>query len=600
MADELLDAPPADTAHLVPEVKRRRTLNASDAPEPSMAAHMESVILIEVTAVSANYLQPWKMHGQRQSSGSGFIISGRRIITNHHVVKDAIDVRLRKHGVARRWRGKVVVSAHDVDLAIVTVHEDEDDVFWDGVTPAEWEESLPTLQSSVHVVGFPMGGSTICVTQGVVSRIDCKNYRVGYTAAHNPGRILVIQIDAAINPGNSGGPAFSPSGKVVGVAFQTLGGDGIGYIIPVLVLRNFLDALEQTGGVYRGLPELPFKGFELRNQSLRRYLNVPPERTGVVIRSVAPAIADLMQEDDVIVAIDDKKVGDDFTVELRKCAPPPAHHAAVTRMPMPTPARRVACSLAPLLFPPPPTLTTPPSSPHPPTPPTPSQTPFRLPPSPLAPPTYRCSNRSELLAADYLVTCKRMGEPTRFSVLRNGQPREFSAVLGPLPHHMPRASGFDCVPTYVIIGGLVFVPLCCPMFDYKEHKHLSQQLYNLVSHSMTSTFCADPSLTRGPIVLINILADSLNYGYNGRAWRVLESLNGEKVTTMEQLCEMYTSNSSEFLRFAFSQEGDKIVLEARKCREIEASLMRTHAISSITSKNLSRYFEKGQGEAKAA
>ena len=157
-----------------------------------------------------------------------------------------------------------------MDLAIVTVHEEEDDTFWDGVTPAEWGVELPRLQSSVHVVGFPMGGSTICVTQGVVSRIDCKNYRVGYTAAHNPGRILVcaprphlpprprlpapppvaaslsslrvprsagptaaaphrhhvpttraaqvIQIDAAINPGNSGGPAFAPDGRVVGTA----------------------------------------------------------------------------------------------------------------------------------------------------------------------------------------------------------------------------------------------------------------------------------------------------------------------------------------------------------------------------------------------
>jgi S1-C subfamily serine protease len=205
-----------------------------------------------------------------------------------------------------------------VDLAILTVHEEEDDTFWDGVTPAEWEEDLPTLQSSVHVVGFPMGGSTICVTQGVVSRIDCKNYRVGYTAAHNPGRILVrraagspalpptarppmravavspsrsaqvIQIDAAINPGNSGGPAFSPAGKVVGVAFQTLGGDGIGYIIPVLVLRNFLDSLQQNDGVYRGLPELPFKGFELRNQSLRRYLQASSSPLGPHLRPAPP------------------------------------------------------------------------------------------------------------------------------------------------------------------------------------------------------------------------------------------------------------------------------------------------------------------------
>ena len=42
-----------------------------------MAAHMESVILIEVTGVSPNFLQPWKMHGQRQSSGSDYkIIKG--------------------------------------------------------------------------------------------------------------------------------------------------------------------------------------------------------------------------------------------------------------------------------------------------------------------------------------------------------------------------------------------------------------------------------------------------------------------------------------------------------------------------------------------
>tara|TARA_B110001452_G_scaffold235099_1_gene213731 strand:+ start:1093 stop:1224 length:132 start_codon:yes stop_codon:yes gene_type:complete len=43
-----------------------------------------------------------------------------------------------------------------------------------------------------------------------------------------------------------------------------------------------------------------------------------------------------------------------------------------------------------------------------------------------------------------------------------------------------------------------------------------------------------------------------------------------------------------------------LAVQASKCREIEASLMRTHAISSITSKNLSRYFDQDQGEAKAA
>ena len=111
--------------------------------------------------------------------------------------------------------------------------------------------------------------------------------------------------------------------------------------------------------------------------------------------------------------------------------------------------------------------------------PPPPPNPYLSPPGAAPPPLPRQFTvelrQSELLAADYLVTCKRWGESTRFSILRAGEPREFSTVLAPLPHHMPRASGFDCEPTYAILGGLVFVPLCCPMFDYKEHKHVSQQ-----------------------------------------------------------------------------------------------------------------------------
>ena len=62
----------------------------------------------------------------------------------------------------------------------------------------------------------------------------------------------------------------------------------------------------------------------------------------------------------------------------------------------------------------------------------------------------------------------------------------------------------------------------------------------------------------------------------------------------------YLANRGEFLRFSFSQEGDKIVLDAQKCREISTTLMRTHAISSITSKNLAHHFADSEAEAKAA
>lgn len=308
------------------------------------------------------------MNPQQTHKGSGFIIEGQRIVTNFHVVENAIDVRLRKHGVARRWRGKVVVCAHDVDLAIVAVHEEEDGVgesFWKGTTPSALDTSLPSLQSVVSVVGFPTGGTTICVTQGVVSRIDCKNYRLGYTAAHNPGRLLVIQIDAAINPGNSGGPAFLANGNVAGVAFQGLGGqvDNIGYIIPSLLVQHFFSSLvveSPAAGTpiytYPGVADIPFKIMELRNRSLRDRLKVAPEQTGVVVTKVSPIAVNAglqLQEDDVIIAIDHKNVGDDFTVELRT---------------------------------------------------------------------------SELLGADYLITCKAKGVATHFDCLRHGEPHSFEVV----------------------------------------------------------------------------------------------------------------------------------------------------------------------------
>lgn len=75
--------------------------------------------------------------------------------------------------------------------------------------------SLPLLHQRVIVVGYPVGGDSVSVTAGVVSRIDFGSY------SHSTRDLCFIQIDAAINSGNSGGPAFH-NGKVVGIAFQTL------------------------------------------------------------------------------------------------------------------------------------------------------------------------------------------------------------------------------------------------------------------------------------------------------------------------------------------------------------------------------------------
>lgn len=57
-------------------------------------------------------------------------------------------------------------------------------------------------QDSILVAGYPMGGDSLSITKGIVSRVVMTRY------AHASNKLLGIQIDAAINPGNSGGPAF--------------------------------------------------------------------------------------------------------------------------------------------------------------------------------------------------------------------------------------------------------------------------------------------------------------------------------------------------------------------------------------------------------
>lgn len=61
--------------------------------------------------------------------------------------------------------------------ALLTVNDDE---FWKGVSPVEFGE-LPALQDAVTVVGYPIGGDTISVTSGVVSRIEILSYVHGST-----------------------------------------------------------------------------------------------------------------------------------------------------------------------------------------------------------------------------------------------------------------------------------------------------------------------------------------------------------------------------------------------------------------------------------
>lgn len=86
---------------------------------------------------------------------AGFVISGRRIVTNAHVVADQTYVVVRKHGSPIKYRAEVQAVGHECDLALLRVHDEE---FWDGMRTLQLGD-IPYLQDSVAVVGYPQGRS---------------------------------------------------------------------------------------------------------------------------------------------------------------------------------------------------------------------------------------------------------------------------------------------------------------------------------------------------------------------------------------------------------------------------------------------------------
>ena len=197
------------------------------------------------------------------------------MLTGAHVVANATFLQVQKGGSPDKMIAQVEAICHDADLALLTV---VDPRLMDGVVP-EVIGSVPALQDRVSVVGYPVGGEEISITEGVVSRIEVQRY------SHSQRRLLAVTVDAAINSGNSGGPVFR-DGKVIGVAFQTLSGaENIGELVPANLIRWFLSGVESQRET--AIPGIGIRTQNLENPFLRSHLGMTDDESGVLVISVS-------------------------------------------------------------------------------------------------------------------------------------------------------------------------------------------------------------------------------------------------------------------------------------------------------------------------
>ena len=284
------------------------TTNIAQASLDNPSTIENSVIKIYTTQAAPDYFTPWRLLSPRQSSGSGSVIQGNKILTNAHVVANASYVQAQKHNDPRRYLAQVTFISHEADLALLTVEEPG---FFDNLTPLAFG-TLPAALQEVSVYGYPIGGKSLSITKGILSRVEQQVY------AHAGAYLLAGQIDAAINPGNSGGPVIV-DGKIVGVVMQASSGgraENLGYFVPPSMITHVLTDAEDSA--YDGFPDLGFRTQNLDSPSAKTSYGLNIEQSGVLVIQVfdgSPA-SGILKKGDVILKIDEFDIAEDGSIKI--------------------------------------------------------------------------------------------------------------------------------------------------------------------------------------------------------------------------------------------------------------------------------------------
>lgn len=242
--------------------------------------------------------QPGIRKRRQTSLGSGVIISDEGyIITNHHVIEGADEILIALYD-GRSSQAQLVAYDAETDLAVLKINLDD----VQGITFGHSDKLQ--VGDITLAIGNPFGvGQT--VTQGIISATG--RNQLGLSAFEN-----FLQTDAAINPGNSGGALINPYGELIGIntaIFSRSGGsEGIGFAIPVNMVKDVTTQLIQNGAVTRS-----WLGIEIQalTPSLAESFGLNKNQHGAIVTRIlrnGPAHKAGLTTGDIITHIDETAI----------------------------------------------------------------------------------------------------------------------------------------------------------------------------------------------------------------------------------------------------------------------------------------------------
>jgi len=239
----------------------------------------------------------------QSSLGSGVIVSKNGyIVTNHHVVDGADEIKVSIPGVRTPYDAKIIGTDKKSDIAVIKIKGENFNAI------KLYNSDRVKVGDIVFALGNPFGvGETI--TQGIISAT--RRSSVGIVEHEN-----FIQTDASINPGNSGGALVNSAGYLVGInsaiISKTGGNVGIGFAIPSNMVINIAKSLINNGKFTRAYLGV---GISDITKDLSQFYG---KSSGALVTGVAkasPAQKLGLKRGDLIIKVNDKDI--DSATDLR-------------------------------------------------------------------------------------------------------------------------------------------------------------------------------------------------------------------------------------------------------------------------------------------
>ncbi len=250
------------------------------------------------------------------ATGSGFVIEGGYVVTNHHVAEPLEEGVHIEYSDGSTSEATIVGTEPEYDLAVLHLEDPHE------VEPLEFGDSEQAIVGDeVIAIGAPLGLAGT-VTQGIISALDRP---VG--SEEGGSQFYAIQTDAAINPGNSGGPLVDGRGRVIGVNSMIVtmngmtgepqGNIGLGFAVPSADAEGVVSSLVENGG--ESDEEYADLGVALDTES--------PIAGAVIdddgVQAGGPADEAGLEAGDVLVEFDDRRLssGQELMAMLRDYGP---------------------------------------------------------------------------------------------------------------------------------------------------------------------------------------------------------------------------------------------------------------------------------------